>query len=186
MIPLNHQLFLALNASDAASPLAVWAGRALAEWPIGIAVLLTLLAVVRQKPRGPAFALALRVVLTVAVAMGSACLIRIFHYNPRPFVLGLGRMLIAHDPTSSFPSLHATFLFSMAFALLLQKGSRGIALFVMLLGGATAWARIFVGVHYPLDMAGAFLTACLAAVAVNFCFQRARGGWAVKNGGARG
>lgn len=132
MISLNHQIFLAVNASDAASPFAVWAGAMLAEWPVGIA------------------------------------------------------MLLAHDPTSSFPSLHATFLFSMAFALLLQKGSRGIALFVMLLGGATAWARIFVGVHYPLDMAGAFLTACLAAVAVNFCFQRARGGWAVKNGGARG
>ncbi len=186
MISLNHQIFLAVNASDAASPFAVWAGAMLAEWPVGITMLLALLAVVRQKPRGVAVALALRVVLTVAVSMGSACLIRMFHYNPRPFVLGLGRMLIAHDPTSSFPSLHATFLFSMAFALLLQKGSRGIALFVMLLGFATAWARIFVGVHYPLDMAGAFLTACLAAVAVNFCFQRARGGWAVKNGGARG
>ena len=185
MISLNHQIFLALNASDAASPLAVWAGRALAEWPIGIAMLLTLLAVVRQKPRGSAFALALRVVLTAAVAMGSACLIRMFHYNPRPFVLGLGRMLVAHDPTSSFPSLHATFMFSMAFALLLHMGSRGIALFVMLLGFATAWARIFVGVHYPLDMAGAFLTACLAAVAVKFCFQRVRGSRAVKSGGAR-
>ena len=139
---LNHQIFLAVNASDAASPFAVWAGTMLAEWPVGIAMLLALLAVVRQKPREVAVALALRVVLTVAVSMGSACLIRMFHYNP-------------HDPTSSFPSLHATFLFSMAFALLLQKGSRGIALFVMLLGGATAWARIFVGVHYPLDMAGA-------------------------------
>lgn len=176
MTSLNHQIFLAINASDAASPLAVWAGSALAEWPIGIAVLLTLLAIVRQKPRGFAVALALRVVLTVAVAMGSACLIRMFHYNPRPFVLGIGRMLIAHEPTSSFPSLHATFLFSMAFALLLHKGSRGIALFVMLLGFATAWARIFVGVHYPLDMAGAFLTACLAAVAVKLCFHQARSG----------
>ncbi|MGV6994702.1 phosphatase PAP2 family protein [Desulfovibrio sp. QI0430] len=176
MILLNHQIFLAINASDAASPFAVWAGGALAEWPIGIAVLLTLLAVVRQKPRGFAVALALRVVLTVAVAMGSACLIRMFHYNPRPFVLGIGRMLIAHEPTSSLPSLHATFLFSMAFALLLHKGPRGIALVVMLLGFATAWARIFVGVHYPLDMAGAFLTACLAAVAVKLCFHQARSG----------
>lgn len=175
MSSLNHQIFLAINASDAASPFAVWAGGALAEWPIGLAVGLTLLAVVRQKPRGLAVDLALRVILTMAVAMGSACLIRMFHYNPRPFVLGLGRMLIAHEPTSSFPSLHATFLFSMAFALLLQKGSRGTALFVMLLGFATAWARIFVGVHYPLDMAGAFLTACLVAVAVKLCFQRARG-----------
>lgn len=176
MIPLNHQLFLALNASDAASPLAVWTGGALAECPIGIAVVLTLLAVVRQKPRSFAIALALRVVLTVAVSMGSACLIRMLHYNPRPFVLGLGRMLIAHEPTSSFPSLHTTFVFSMAFALLLQTGSRGIALFVMLLGFATAWARIFVGVHYPLDMAGAFLTACLAAVAVKLCFHQDRAG----------
>ena len=173
---MNHQLFLALNASDAASPLAAWAGGVLAECPIGIAVVLTMLAVVRQKPRSFAIALALRVVLTVAVAMGSACLIRMFHYNPRPFVLGLGRMLVAHEPTSSFPSLHATFVFSMAFALLLQTGSRGIALFVMLLGFATAWARIFVGVHYPLDMAGAFLTACLAAVAVKLCFHQDRAG----------
>ena len=172
MIALNHQIFLAVNASDAASPFAVWAGGALAEWPIGIAMLLTLLAVVRQKPRGSAVALALRVVLTVAVAMGSACLIRMFHYNPRPFVLGLGRMLIAHEPTSSFPSLHATFLFSMAFALLLQKGSRGIALFVMLLGFITAWARIFVGVHYPLDMAGAFITAAIATVIACAVFKR--------------
>ena len=176
MISLNHQIFLALNASTAASPLAVWAGGSLAEWPIGIAVVLTLLAVVRQKPRGFAVALALRVVLTVAVSMGSACLVRMLYYNPRPFVLGLGRMLIAHEPTSSFPSLHATFLFSMAFALLLHKGLRGIALFVMLLGFATAWARIFVGVHYPLDMAGAFLTACLAAVAVKLCFRQDRAG----------
>lgn len=182
---LNYQVFLVVNASDASSPFAVWAGGELAEWPIGIAVVLTLLAVVRQKPRGFAIALALRVVLTVAVSMGSACLVRMLYYNPRPFVLGLGRMLIAHEPTSSFPSLHATFLFSMAFALLLHKGLRGIALFVMLLGFATAWARIFVGVHYPLDMAGAFLTACLAAVAVKLCFHQVIG-WAVKNGRARG
>ena len=185
MISLNHQIFLAVNASDAASPFAVWAGGVLAEWPICIAMALTLLAVVRQKARGLALALALRVVLTAAVAMGSASLIRMLHYNPRPFVLGLGRLLIPHEPTSSFPSLHAAFLFSLAFALLMQKGSRGIALLVMLLGFTTAWARVFVGVHYPLDMAGAFLTACLAAVAVNLCVLRASG-WAVKSGGARG
>ena len=88
MISLNHQIFLAVNASDAASPFAVWAGTMLAEWPVGIAMLLALLAVVRQKPRGVAVALALRVVLTVAVSMGSACLIRMFHYNPRYWGLG--------------------------------------------------------------------------------------------------
>ena len=160
MISLNHQIFLALNASDAASPFAIWAGGALAEWPIGITVVLTLLAVVRQKPRGFAVALALRVVLTVTVAMGSACLIRIFHYNPRPFVLGLGHQLIEHDATTSFPSFHATFLFSLALPLLAQKNTRCTALLILLLGFGIAWARIFVGVHYPLDMAGGVHNRC--------------------------
>ena len=185
MTSLNQQIFLALNAGDAVSPFAVWAGSKLAEWPIGIAVLLALVAVARQKKRGIATHLALRVGLTVALAMGAACLIRMFHYNPRPFVLGLGRMLIAHDPTPSFPSLHATFLFSLAFALLMQKGARVYALLVMLLGFTIAWARIFVGVHYPLDMAGAFLTACLAAVAVRLCF-RPKGICSAKIGGTGG
>mgnify|MGYP002146055016 CR=1 FL=1 len=182
MNSLNQYIFLLLNADAQASAFSIWLGRTLAEWPVFIALLLVALAWYRQTDRK---LFAQRAVVTTALAMGMALAIRCTYYNPRPFVLGLGRMLIAHDPTSSFPSLHATFLFSMAFALLLHKGSRSIALFVMLLGVGTAWARIFVGVHYPLDMAGAFLTACLAAVAVKFCFQRASG-WAVKSGGARG
>ena len=35
---------------------------------------------------------------------------------------------------------------------------------LLLLGLMTAWARIFAGVHYPLDMTGAFMTALAAAV----------------------
>jgi undecaprenyl-diphosphatase len=31
------------------------------------------------------------------------------------------------------------------------------------LGLATAWARIYLGVHFPLDMAGAFVIALIGA-----------------------
>ncbi|MDY0203093.1 MAG: phosphatase PAP2 family protein [Desulfovibrio desulfuricans] len=161
MESLNHQLFLALNAGDAASPFGIWAARILAEWPIGIAVALALIALLTQKPHG---VLAGRLILTMALAMGTAYCIRKFHYNPRPFVMGLGRMLIDHAPTSSFPSFHATFVFSLALPLLFLQGTRLFSLAIILLGLMTAWARIFAGVHYPLDMAGAFVTAFVAAV----------------------
>lgn len=174
MSTLNQQLFLALNAGDAASPFAVWAGSLLATRTAAVAALLALAGIARQKTRGLAASLALRIGLTAALAMGSASLIRTFYYSPRPFELGLGRLLIAQEPTSSFPSLHATFMFSLAFALLMRKDARALALLVMLLGCIAAWARIFVGVHYPLDMAGAFLTACLASVLVTLCFHAKR------------
>lgn len=67
-----------------------------------------------------------------------------------------------HAATSSFPSLHATFLFSLALPLLAMHGSRSIGLMVFVSGITVAWARIFVGVHYPFDMAGAVVTAAMA------------------------
>lgn len=161
MESLNHQLFLALNAGDTASSFGIWAARILAEWPIGIAAVLALTALLMQKQRG---VLAGRLILTMMLAMGTAYCIRKFHYNPRPFVIGLGRMLIDHAPTSSFPSFHATFVFSLALPLLFQQGARFFSLAIILMGLMIAWARIFAGVHYPLDMAGAFMTALTAAL----------------------
>ena len=104
--------------------------------------------------------------------MGLALAIRCTFYNPRPFVLGLGRMLIEHDATTSFPSFHATFLFSLALPLFMQRGARGTAFAIVLLGLGIAWARIFVGVHYPLDMAGAFITAAIAPAIACAVFKR--------------
>ena len=173
MNSLNQHTFLLLNADAQASAFSIWLGRTLAEWPVFIALLLVALAWYRQSDRK---LFVQRAVVTTALAMGMALAIRCTYYNPRPFVLGLGRMLMEHDATTSFPSFHATFLFSLALPLFAQRGARSTGLAIVLLGLGIAWARIFVGVHYPLDMAGAFLTACLAAVAVKLCFHKARAG----------
>ena len=174
MNSLNQHIFLLLNADAQASSFSIWAGRTLAEWPVPIALLLVAIACYRQNDRKR---FALRTVFGTALAMGLALAIRCSFYNPRPFVLGLGRMLIEHDATTSFPSLHATFLFSLALPLVAQNSARGTALAVLLLGLAVAWARIFVGVHYPFDMAGALMIAGIAAVAACAVFKQRAPKW---------
>ena len=168
---LNQQLFLLLNASDTSSPLAILAARLLAELPVGMAIVLIVFAWRKQRERR---VFTIRLLLTVSLAMGTAMAIRAVCYNPRPFVLGLGRMLLAHDATSSFPSLHATFLFSLALALFFLQKSRCAGLAMFFLGVIIAWARIFVGVHYPLDMVGAFITAAIAASVTCAIIKRTR------------
>ena len=80
--------------------------------------------------------------------------------HPRPFMVGMGRTLIAHAADSSFPSDHLTLLWSVAFSLLMYPSLRWTG---AVLGIPMAWARIYLGVHFPLDMAGAAIVAGLSA-----------------------
>jgi PAP2 superfamily. len=171
MNTLNQHLYLLLNAGGNASALAIQTARLLAELPVGLGIVLVVIAWCRQKERR---FFTLRLLLSVTLAMGGAVAARALFYNPRPFVLGLGRMLIEHEATSSFPSLHATFLFSLALPLLVMHGSRSIGLMVFVSGITVAWARIFVGVHYPFDMAGAVVTAAMATAVACAAVKRAR------------
>jgi undecaprenyl-diphosphatase len=77
----------------------------------------------------------------------------------------LGHTFIEHAPDSSFPSDHVTVLASGALTLLLAD-ERRYGLSMLLAGLAVVWARVFVGVHFPLDMAGAVAVACVAYVLV--------------------
>lgn len=83
--------------------------------------------------------------------------------HPRPFVLGLGHTLLAHAPDSSFPSDHVTLIWSVACGFLAQYRWRRTGLLALLAGLPIAWARIYTGIHFPLDMAGSLLVAGLAA-----------------------
>ena len=84
-------------------------------------------------------------------------------YTPRPFALGIGNSFLPHGPETSFPSDHATFLWSLGLGLLLSRRLRWLGAGAVCLGLATAWARVYLGVHYPLDMAASFVISLLAA-----------------------
>ncbi|MCC7069306.1 MAG: undecaprenyl-diphosphatase [Burkholderiales bacterium] len=109
-----------------------------------------------------------RTLLFVAVAAAGAIamsgLIGHIAPQPRPFVLGLGHRLIEHEADASFPSDHLTLWWTVAVALW-ARGATRIGLTLGLLGLTMAWARIYVGVHFPIDMVGAMGVAALAVSA---------------------
>jgi undecaprenyl-diphosphatase len=107
---------------------------------------------------------ALRACLVTLLAFVANGLIGLAWPHPRPFVIGLGHLFIPHAPTPSFPSDHVTAFAAVALTLL-AGGLRRWGVAVVVAGLAVAWARVFVGVHFPLDMLGAVVVACLAYAA---------------------
>ena len=97
--------------------------------------------------------------------------IRYFIYSPRPFaILENVNQLIAHEPTSSFPSGHASFFFALAMGVYLYNKKAGTAF--LWLAALIGFARIFTGVHWPLDiLAGAGL-GVVTAILVNYLKQK--------------
>lgn len=88
-----------------------------------------------------------------------------FYCHPRPFVVGLGRALLAHTPETSFPSDHATLAFSISFSFLLSgEYLAGSVLFLSAF--LTGFSRVYTGVHFPLDIAGSLLVGLSAATMV--------------------
>jgi len=80
--------------------------------------------------------------------------------TPRPFVMDVGQTLIIHSPTGSFPSNHMAIFSSIAFSYYFSK-KRDIGRLLLAVAWLVAWSRIYVGVHFPLDMVGGFFIAWL-------------------------
>lgn len=85
------------------------------------------------------------------------------YYHPRPFVMEVGRTLIYHAPNGSFPSDHMLIFSSITFSYLFSA-QRKLGIFLLVMAWLVAWSRVYLGVHFPLDMLGAFLL----AFALNF------------------
>lgn len=86
--------------------------------------------------------------------------IHLFLYESRPFVTFHFSPIVDEAADASFPSRHATISSVIAFAFIYFK-SKWAPLFLILL----LWigiSRIYVGVHYPLDIVGGFLISVIA------------------------
>lgn len=93
--------------------------------------------------------------ISVGIANGFVGLCNNLYFRVRPFDdLPAGQVnLLFYRPTdSSFPSNFTAMLFALAVPLFFHNRKYGLILAaVALLGG---FARIFVGIHYPLDVLG--------------------------------
>jgi undecaprenyl-diphosphatase len=85
--------------------------------------------------------------------------------RPRPFVADADPApLLLGVVSDSFPSGHAATSFAGAAVLMRYLAGRWLVLFG--LAAAVAWSRVYVGVHYPSDVAGGALLGLLAAAVV--------------------
>lgn len=91
-------------------------------------------------------------------------LIRFFYHHERPFAFYNFTPLIG-ESGYSFPSGHATFFFALALVIWYSNRTWGFwCLVLVLLNGV---ARIYVGVHWPLDVAGGALIGIITAMLVH-------------------
>jgi undecaprenyl-diphosphatase len=77
------------------------------------------------------------------------------YFRDRPFLVHPAHLLVSGPGDSSFPSNHATAAFAIAIAVLLYNRRFGIVLLV--LAALIAVDRVFVGIHYPGDVAAGAL-----------------------------
>ena len=98
-------------------------------------------------------------------------LIKFFFYFPRPFALGIGKQLIEHAADSSYPSDHTIAVLSLGFGLMLTKYKKTGILF-LILGLLIGFSRIFVGVHFPVDILGSVLVSFIGCIIVYLFFRR--------------
>ncbi|MFC0338608.1 Undecaprenyl-diphosphatase [Kushneria avicenniae] len=163
MEALNQHLFLIMNAPPQSNPLVVWFAIVMAQYAI-FCVPLVMIAGWLSKDEHHH-----KMMLTALLATAGALLINnligsLLWYHPRPFMMPLGHTLISHAPTPSFPSNHMTIISTVAFSFLLRPTLRKIGLVMAILACPVAWSRIYLGVHFPLDMLGAVIVAGLASI----------------------
>ena len=84
--------------------------------------------------------------------------------TPRPFVMDVGRTLIEHAPTGFFPSNHMSIFSGIVFAYYFSP-QRDLGRILIWTAWLVAWSRVYVGVHFPIDMLGAFLIAIIVNLA---------------------
>lgn len=159
---LDQTLFLWINAPEHPNAQIVRLATFFAEWLIWSVPILIGVGWLRGNENT-------RKSLLIATASGLLGLltnqiIGLAYSHPRPFMTGMGHTLIPHVADSSFPSDHLTLWWSIAFSFLLQRGLRGSGVALALIGLPIAWSRIYLGVHFPLDMLGAISVAALSAV----------------------
>lgn len=161
MEELNQKLFLLINAPAHPDPTLLIFAKLCAEqliWLIPIAVLIGWLGGAEKTRK-----IMLQATVSAVIGLLFSQIIGILWQHPRPFVIGLGHNYVQHAADSSFPSDHLTLLWSVAFSFMLHQRVRVIGLIGALIGIPVAWARVYVGVHFPFDMLGAAVVAAISA-----------------------
>ncbi|SNC58862.1 undecaprenyl-diphosphatase [Sodalis endosymbiont of Henestaris halophilus] len=107
-------------------------------------------------------------VLYALVSMIFAMKINIFIgivcQHPRPFMIPIGQHFLDHAANNSFPSNHMSLSCAISFSLIACGTLRQQGLVLFAVSMLVAWARVYMGVHFPLDIAASLGVALVSAI----------------------
>lgn len=110
--------------------------------------------------------LTIKACLVAILGVGLNQAIGLIYWHPRPFMIELGHKWMSHAADSSFPSDHLVVFAGIGLTMMFD-GEIKIGIVILLTGLSVAWARMFLGVHFPFDMVGAVGVAGLAYALVS-------------------
>ncbi len=163
---INRSLFHGINKFAGYNPMLDATARVIAEYLPFLFILVVLYYWFSKKEDSSKVRLLL-VGYSVLLALSINFLITIFYFHPRPFMVYIVKLLIRHGPETSFPSDHTTFMFSIAFMFITFNEFRIIGIILSLLALVGGVARVFVGVHFPFDIAGSIGVGLVSAMIIS-------------------
>ncbi|PWJ74861.1 undecaprenyl-diphosphatase [Pseudaminobacter salicylatoxidans] len=169
MFTFDSNLFLLLNAGATPNAIVSWLAISATKVLLLLIPLYLVVLWLLGGRRRRLTAIALLLALVIAIVL--SYLVGLVMFRPRPFMVGLGHALVEHRPNASFPSNHGL-AFATCAAVLFMLRRKTVAWVATGLGLVMAWSRIYIGVHYPLDMVGSIIVGLAAAMASLWVMDR--------------
>lgn len=101
-------------------------------------------------------------IFSLVISLVIVKIIRMFYFEPRPFITYHLTSLVNRVPDASFPSTHTTRMACIAFAYYFYKSKYALLMLFFLIW--MGFARIYVGAHYPLDIIGGFAVGIISTI----------------------
>jgi undecaprenyl-diphosphatase len=181
LLHLDNQIFDIIHSLSGKSQILDWFGIFCAKYLIFIMVLVFViwwLELKRTKPSENWPGLGKRkwldlfvVILSVVAGIVSNYVISFIHFRVRPFILHDIAVLIGFPlSVKSFPSDHAAVAFAIALAVWFYNKKLGWTFLVAAV--FVGLGRIFVGVHYPVDIVVGAVVGLVVALVVRWMFLK--------------
>ncbi len=109
---------------------------------------------------------------STAVSIGLTLLVKHLVKRPRPFIKNINIVPVYRPSSTSFPSGHTSSTFAPATALSIAYPKWYVIAPSFLWSGAVGYSRMYLGVHYPTDVAAGALLGSGTAIFMNPLFRK--------------